>query len=199
MAQSQPPQGIQPSALPPRPQPAPVPPDSWTAYFRWLGLSPGQEGSIRQSPLASEIAWVKETYYDQWGPGDLKSLQARSVLWSRLGNPASVEGQINKLREQIKVVPSYVRDPTTNKLLEVQKMVYKTLDQERREKYRRSGHLTQRGHAFENELPILAYVSAKGKVVYLSVAQRQACMEGRLPSAPTCPSPPFFRQLPRVL
>lgn len=89
------------------------------------------------------------------------------------------------------------RDPATNILRRVPKYVFQTQDQETRNVYRAQRRPTKRGHGVPGELPILAYLSPNnGRMQYLTLGQREACVQGRLPDAPTCPNPPRFRDLP---
>lgn len=91
------------------------------------------------------------------------------------------------------------RNPITRQLSTVQKNVYRTIDQEKRDRLAQYGARTVRGHGGPNELPVLAYVSSSGRVNYLNKAQRLACLQGILPNAPTCPNPPTWADLPAAL
>jgi hypothetical protein len=87
------------------------------------------------------------------------------------------------------------RNPITRQLSTVEKNVFRTIDQEKRDALARYGARTVRGHGGPNELPVLAYISPSGRMNYLNKAQRLACLENRLPNAPTCPNPPTYQEL----
>lgn len=104
-----------------------------------------------------------------------------------------VEKLLRKAVNQPMIPLNYVRGD----LQGVQKIVFKTKDQLHREDARRHSVLTKRGHGYEDELPILAYISPRrpDKLQYLSKEQRMKCLNNTLPNSTGCPNPPSYQDV----